>query len=319
MNYNKSLKIISFDKLINFYCSNVIVYDVIKDNTMPELFLDVFICKLYYLTQITKINLQYLIDPDDLLFYLNHYIGINKDNKKISEIIYQDYKEIENFYLFYLNDLITKHITFNYSSISTNNIEILYTMFKKNIYINNALEIVDTYSKNKELLKLINYELNKNQLIYFSNQINLTFELLKKNYEIHDITHKLLSLYSNNDELKQFMDYKPNELYLHLINEFKNYELIIELLNNNYEWNEIFNVLQIYSEYYILTIFIKYKKNYQELKTILNLINYIIQNLSFWFLILVMPDKFIDFFVLHNAIFIIQIIICLLLIKIIYF
>ena len=288
-NNNKSLKLISFNKLINSYCSNVIVYGK-EDILMPELFLDVFICKLYHLTKITEINLQYLIDPRDLLNYLNYYIGVNKNNKIITEILYQDYMEIENFYLFYLNELNVKHIIFHYSSISTNNIKILYIiMIKKNKYIKNALEIVSTYTNNKKLIPFIDYELNKYQLQYFleCDKIDLTIELLKENYEINIITNQLLLLYSENYELKQFIKYKPNEVYLELTNKYKNHKLIIKLLNNNYKWHEIFIVIHFYVEHPKLIMFIKYKPNYHDLKLILKINNVILHTLLILFFMMI--------------------------------
>ena len=301
INNNKSLKLISFDKLINSYCSNVVVYGK-EDNLMPELFLDVFICKLYHLTKITEINLQYLIDPSDLLNYLNYYIGVNKDNKIITEIIYQDYMEIENFYLFYLNKLNIKHMMFKYSSISTNNIKILYIMLKKNKYIKNALDIVDIYTNNEELIPFIDYELNKHQLQYFleCNKIDLTIQLLKENYETHNITNQLLLLYTENHELKQFIKYKPNEVYLHLTNKYKNYKLIIELLNNNYKWHEIFITIHLYLEHPKLIMFSKYKPNYNDLQLILKINNITLHTLLILFFMIIIPSEFYIVFIFYN-------------------
>jgi hypothetical protein len=207
-----------------------------------------------------------MLNKNDKLFYhlINYFYYYEEFNKDIFDSLFENYKiknDIDSKGSTFIYDIIYYTIKFNY-----NKEQLLEWFLQKNVYINNYID-----SNKNTLLHIIIYNINKKNYIksikYIKILINLGVDIFKKNLKnesfIDIMMNKILEnkLEINIEKKFNLICFDKNKL----LNEDKQNDKIINLINNKYKKSNEYNYC------------IKYiKKNYNSEKIIYkHIINFI--------------------------------------------
>ena len=207
-----------------------------------------------------------MLNNNDKLFHhlINYFYYYEEFNKYIFDSLFENYKiknDIDSKGSTFIYDIIYYTIKFNY-----NKEQLLEWFLQKNVYINNYID-----SNKNTLLHIIIYNINKKNYIksikYIKILINLGTDIFKKNLKnesfIDIMMNKILEnkLEINIEKKFNLICFDKNKL----LNEDKQNDKIINLINNKYKKSNEFDYC------------IKYiKKNYNSEKIIYkDIINFI--------------------------------------------